>query len=314
LPEPDQIARRKAVWAALAIIYVVWGSTYLGIKLTSATLPPLFAASARFLIAGTILGFMAATVGRLDGRLPSRRQWLNAAISGALLMGGGNAGVVFAVQRIDTGMTALIVSLSPLVIGLFLLLFFRDRLPGRAWVGLALGVGGLALLIQPRGGPLDPIGVACALASVVLWAGGSVLASRTDMPKRWMLGSAAQMIAGGLVIGLESLASGELSRFHLEKVSWLSVAALAYLIVFGSVVAFSAFSWLLRVVPVSLAATAAYVNPVVAVILGAVVLGERITLREAIAGAVIIAAVVLIVTASTGGQRAPAAKVPPEPG
>lgn len=298
----------------MAIIYVVWGSTYLGIKLMTETLPPLLSASARFLVASTILGLLALAFGQLGREPPSRRQWLNAALSGILLMGGGNAGVVFAVQRIETGITALIVSLSPLLIGLYLLLFFRDPLPWRAWIGLALGVGGLALLVQPRGGTLDPLGVAGAIASVILWAAGSVVASRTDMPKRWMLGSAAQMVAGGVVMGLEGLVGGELSRFQPGQVKWQSVAAFVYLIVFGSIVAFSAFSWLLRVVHVSLVATAAYVNPVVAVILGALVLGERITAREALAGAVIIGAVVLIVSARAGGQAEAAVKVPPEPG
>ena len=229
-------------------------------------------------------------------------------------MGGGNAAVVFAEQRIDTGVTALIVSLAPLLIGVYLLVFFREPLPWRAWIGLALGFAGLALLIQPGAQHLDPVGVAGGIVSVILWAAGSVVASRTDMPARPMLGSAAQMVAGGVVIGIEGLASGELSRFQPGAVKWQSVAALAYLIVFGSIVAFSAFSWLLRVVHVSVVATAAYVNPVVAVVLGTLVLGERISAREAVAGAVILGAVVLIVTARAAGPVARGVPVPPEPG
>ena len=296
----------------MAIIYVVWGSTYLGIKLTLETLPPLLSASVRFIVAGSILGLLAVAAGQFRSHRPTLRQWRNAALSGILLMAGGNAGVVFAEQRIETGVTALIVSISPLLIGLYLLLFFRDPLPWRAWIGLALGLAGLALLVQPGGGHLNLLGVAAALASVILWAAGSVVASRSAMPERPMLGSAAQMVAGGLVLALEGLIAGEPGRFHPDHVKWQSLAALAYLIVFGSLVAFSAFSWLLRVVHVSLVATSAYVNPVVAVLLGALVLGEKITIREALAGVVIVGAVVLIVTARAG--REAAVEVPPDPG
>lgn len=310
----EKVPARRLIWAAMAIVYVLWGSTYLGIKLVTESLPPLLSGSARFVVAGAILGLVALATGQLRSDPPSRRQWRNAAISGALLMGGGNAGVVLAEQRIDTGVTALIVSLAPLLIAVYLLLLFHDPLPWRAWLGLVLGLGGLALLIQTGGGLSDPLGLAAGVASVTLWSAGSVVASRTAMPARPMLGSAAQMVCGGLVMAVEGILFGEPWRFHPDQVRWQSVAALAYLIVFGSLIAFSAFAWLLRVVHVSLVATSAYVNPVVAVLLGVAVLGERISFREALAGAVILAAVILIVTARSGTAPAPATEVPPDPG
>lgn len=313
---PDSKPDRRLVWAALAAIYILWGSTYLGIKVVNGSLPPILSGSVRFALAALILGGGAAAAGELRHGFPSRRQILNAAASGALLFGGGNAGVVLAEQRLDSGLVALLVSISPLLIGLYLLVGFREPLGWIKWVGLVVGLAGLLLLMRTAGGNLlDPFGLAMALASPITWSAGSVWASRADLPHGALVGSSVQLLSGSVVMAVEGVAIGEPWRYDLHHATWGSLIGLAYLVIFGSVVAFTAFSFLLRAVHVSLVATSAYVNPLVAVILGALLAGEHVTSREVVGGAVILVAVALIVSGDflRRVERADA-PIPPDPG
>jgi drug/metabolite transporter (DMT)-like permease len=291
------------VWIALAIVYVVWGSTYLAIRVAIDTMPPLLMGSVRFLVAGALLYAWGVRRGDRDGDRPGAMQWRAAAIVGAALFLGGNGGVVLAERTIASGIAALIVALTPLWMTFFAWLVFGERVSALAMVGLPLGFVGLVLLVGPSAGTtVDPWGaLLCALGSIA-WSAGSLYARRAPLPARAAVSTGMQMITGGVWLGLASLAAGELGRLHVDQISAASFGALVYLVVAGSLVAFSAYAWLIRTAPVPLVATYAYVNPVVAVALGWLVLAEPITPRMLAAGAVIVVAVVLIAS----GRRAPA--------
>src|SRR4029450_689941 len=226
-------------------------------------------------------------------------QWRATAIVGAALLFGGNGGVVWAEQRIASGVAALLVAVLPLWIALFDRVIFGHQLSRRTLIGLVLGLAGLALLVGPAmGDPIDPLGaLVCTLASMS-WAAGSLYARTAPLPHRPLVATGMQMVAGGALLLLVGLARGELGAVHPASISTASLLALAYLIVFGSLLAFSGYAWLLRSAPLTLVATYAYVNPGVAVLLGWTILGEPITLRMLVAGAVIVSAVVLIAGAA----------------
>lgn len=292
-------ARPALVWAALGIVYVVWGSTYFAIRVAIDTLPPFLMAAARFLIAGGLLLAVAAWRG---ARTPDRSadrvgwaQWRAALIVGAALLGGGNGGVVWAEQRIPSGVAALLVATVALWFALLDRVFYGKRLARQAGIGLGLGLAGLALLVGPAGqGEIDSLGaLACTLASLS-WAAGSLYARGAPLPHRPIVATGMQMAAGGLVLLVLAVASGELAALRPAAFSTASLLALAYLVVFGSLVAFSAYVWLLRAAPVALVATYAYVNPVVAVLLGWALLSEPVTARMLVAGGIIVVAVALI--------------------
>jgi drug/metabolite transporter (DMT)-like permease len=295
-------APTAAVWTALAAIYLIWGATYLGMEIAIETLPPFLMASLRFLIAGAIL----FAVFRPRER-PTRRHWVSAAVIGAFLLVSGNAMVAVAQQRIDTGVAALIVATIPLWFALFDFLQGR-RLRPQALLGVAIGFVGIALLIRP-GGDIDLVGAFICLLAPVSWAIGSLYARSAPLPSNLLLGSGMEMIAGGLLLAVVGFASGE--RFDVADVSGRSWIALGFLVVFGSIVAYSSYVWLLTVAPTELVGTYAYVNPVIAVGLGAVFLDEVITAWVLFAGAAIVASVVLIVRAQTA--REPALKAVAEP-
>jgi drug/metabolite transporter (DMT)-like permease len=280
-----------AVWAALAAIYLIWGGTYLGMEIAIETLPPFLMASLRFLIAGAIL----YAVFRPRER-PTRRQWLSAAVVGAFLLVGGNAMVAVAQQRIDTGVAALIVATIPLWLALFDFAASGRRLAGQALLGVVVGFAGIAVLIRP-GGDIDLFGAFICLLAPMSWAIGSLYARGATLPGSLLLGSGMQMLAGGALLALVGFGSGE--RIDVGAVSGRSWLALAGLILLGSIVAYSCYVWLLTVAPVELVGTYAYVNPVIAVVLGALFLGEAITAWVLLAGAAIVASVVLIVRAQT---------------
>lgn len=282
---------------ALLTVYLIWGSTYLGIAIAIETMPPFFMAAARFIAAGLLLFAWARAREGAAFRLPTRRQWRDALVVGGLLFGVGNALVGWGEQTVASGIAALLIALVAVWLAAFSRLLHGDRLPGIVALGIAVGIGGVALLVWPVGGAaqLDPAGVAALIVAPMGWAIGSIYSARqADLPASPLVATAAQMLAGGVVVAAESAATGELARLG-APISTESVVALAYLLVFGSLVAFSAYAWLLRNAPLPLVGTYAFVNPVVAVALGAIVLAEPITPRMLAAAAVIVAGVALVI-------------------
>jgi drug/metabolite transporter (DMT)-like permease len=289
---------RARVAGALAVVYVVWGSTYVGIAVAIETLPPLLMTAVRFLTAGAILYLVASRFGDTDGDRPGRREWVAAALTGVPLFLVGNGGVVWAQQTVASGVAALLIATVPLWIAALDRVVYGRRLGTQAILGLVLGFGGLALLVVARGpGGTSPVGAGILVLAALGWATGSLLSRDAPLPRRLLVAAAMQMLAGGIVLAIVGVVAGELSDLRLHAFSGRSVLAFGYLIVFGSIVAFSAYAWLLRSTRTSLVATYAYVNPVVAVVLGWAVLGEAITARTLLAGAIIVAAVALIVSA-----------------
>jgi drug/metabolite transporter (DMT)-like permease len=297
-------------------LYLVWGSTYLGIAIAVATIPPFLMAGTRFLVAGSVLlAWSVAREGRTF-RAPTRREVRDAAIVGTLLVGGGMGLVAVGEQTVPSGITALLIALMPAWVAVLGRVFLGERLPRLAVVGIVVGFVGIAILVGPTAmgatGALDPLGLALIMLSPVAWASGSLFAShRASLPRQALVNTGLQMACGGLVLATMGAVSGEFGRFQPAAVSSSSFAALAYLTVVGSLVAYTTYGWLLRFAPLPLVSTYAYVNPVVAVILGAVILGEAIDPRTVVAGAVIVAAVALIVTARGRMARPRAAVRPP---
>jgi drug/metabolite transporter (DMT)-like permease len=300
-------ARRSpaAVALALATIYLVWGSTYLAIRVTDRTMPPFLMSSVRFLIAGVALYVFAAR-GRAR---PSWQEWRAAAIVGAALLLVGNGGVAWAETRLESGLAALIVAIIPLWVALMDRLFFGRRLSTTAVVGLIVGFAGVALLVRPGGGG-DVVAMLVLVATTSAWAGGSLYARGATLPESPLLAAAMQMLAASLFLGVFGLATGEASGIHADSFATKPVIAFVYLVLVGSLIAFSAYAWLLKNVRISIVSTYAFVNPVVAVALGTMFLNEPIGWTTIVAGAAIVVAVVLIVTARAPAQRAVAGAAP----
>ena len=296
-----------AVVLALATVYLVWGSTYLAIRVTDRTMPPFLMSSVRFLIAGTVLYAFAAR-GRAR---PTLREWRAAAIVGAALLLVGNGGVAWAETRLESGLAALIVAIIPLWVALMDRIFFGRRLSASALVGLVVGFGGVALLLQPGGGA-DLFAALVLVVTTSAWAGGSLYARGAPLPESPLLAAAMQMLTAGIFLGVTGLVAGEAGRVNADSFSAKPVIAFVYLVIFGSLVAFSAYAWLLKNVRISTVSTYAFVNPVVAVALGTLFLSEPIGWTTVAAGASIVVAVVLIVTARTPAPK-PATEQLPEP-
>ena len=296
------MARHKTsvgfVAAALAVVYVVWGSTYLGIALAIRTMPPLLMGSLRFLLAGAILYAWSRRSPTYER--PTRRHWRSAAVIGFLLLLIGNGGVIVGEKTVPTGISALLIAAVPLWLALLDRVVFGRRLSAVGTAGIVVGFAGVALLVGTPGGALDAGGVIALLVGPIGWASGSLYARGAPLPRNALQGAAMEMLCGGVMFGIAGLATGEEGRVHPGAVSLESALAVAYLVVFGSLVAFSAYVWLLRAAPTPLVGTYAFVNPVVAVALGAGFLGEPVGLRTLAAGAVVVAAVALIVV---GGSR-----------
>ncbi|HKP18059.1 MAG TPA: EamA family transporter [Gaiellaceae bacterium] len=290
-------APRARIWAALALVYVVWGSTYLGIDLAVRTIPPFPMAAARFLVAGALLYLWAARRPDPSDR-PTARHWLSAFLIAGPMLAVGNTAVGWAeAGDVDTGTASLIIASVPLWMALLDRVFYARRLARTIVLGLAVGFGGVALLAAP-GGSGGAGGRAIVLVfSSLAWAVGSLYSRQAPLPRRPLVGVAMQMLAGGLILVVVSAVSGEFGEVHPASISLESWLGLAYLVGAGSLVAFTAYMWLLRTVPTSLVATYAYVNPVVAVLLGTLLLGEPLTWRTLLAGLIIVASVALIVRA-----------------
>ena len=300
---PPQIrpAPGWAVAVALGTVYLVWGSTYLGIAVMIQTLPPLVAAGVRYGTAGLLLLVAVAAWrrARRQSAEPTRAVHLRtAAIVGTLLLLGGNGGVVLAEQRIPSGVAALIIGTIPIWMALLEAVLNR-RTPGRLTVaGVAAGTVGVAILVVPLQGmtALDPLGVGLCAMAAISWAIGSVYAQRAPLPRNPFQTSGLQMVAGGAALLAVGSFRGELTGVDPSTFSTASLLAVAYLIGIGSIVAFSAYAWLLGHAPTSLISTYAYVNPVVAVVLGTAFLGETITPRTLFAFGIILVAVVAMVS------------------
>jgi drug/metabolite transporter (DMT)-like permease len=300
-------ARRSpaAVALALATVYLVWGSTYLAIRVTDRTMPPLLMSSVRFLIAGTAL-YVFASRGRAR---PTLREWGAAAIVGAALLLVGNGGVAWAETRLESGLAALIVAIIPLWVAVMDRVFFGRRLSRTAVVGLVIGFAGVALLVRPGGGG-DAFAALALVVTTSAWAGGSLYARGATLPESPLLAAAMQMLTASVFLAVAGVAMGEASDVHASSFATKPVIAFAYLVVVGSLIAFSAYAWLLKNVRISTVSTYAFVNPVVAVALGTVFLAEPIGWTTVIAGAAIVVAVVLIVTARPPKPRAVPAQAP----
>jgi drug/metabolite transporter (DMT)-like permease len=300
---PARSPSRLTLAVAFAAIYLIWGSTYLAIRIAIEDIPPLLMAALRYLAAGILLGVWAWQ----DLRALRARDVVMALITGGLLFLGGNGGVSWAEQRVDSGPTALMIALVPLWITVFEAARPGGERPNaRGVLGIALGLVGLILLVGPRqfagSRRLDPVGAAALVMSSVTWAAGSIVTRQTSIHSR-TLASALPMFTGGLWLLAVGLVLGEGPRLHLESVSARSWLALAYLIVFGAIIGFSAYSWLLRVTTPARAATYAYVNPVVAVLLGWAFGGEPISARTIVASIVIVTAVVLVTGARSSAPH-----------
>ncbi len=291
-----------AVAVALLLVYVVWGSTYLGIAIMIETLPPLLAAGFRYTTAGLLmLGALVAHARRRNAEpleRPTAAHWRSAFIVGTLLLLGGNGGVVLAELYIPSGVAAVLIATMPIWLALFDALLTRRR-PSRLVVGgLIAGIVGVGILLAPLEelDRINPIGIGLIVIAEISWAAGSIYARRAPLPRSALLGTGLEMLAGGLVLAAAGGLLGEVGRTNVETFSVRSLVAVAYLIVFGSLVAFTAYTWLLANVPVSTVGTYAYVNPIVAVALGAIILREPVTLRTLLASAIIIGAVVAMVS------------------
>jgi drug/metabolite transporter (DMT)-like permease len=292
--------------AALGVVYVVWGSTYLAIAVADRSLPPLLMLAVRFGLAGGILYAWSGWRGDVRAARPGRREWIAAAVVGGLLLFVDTGGVAWAEQRVASGLTALLVASVPLFIALLDRTFFGIRLSVGAVAGIAVGLLGVALLVGPST-HIDPVGAAVILVAAFAWAAGSAYARVAPLPRAPFLSAAMQMLCAGALLAVGGAASGELGRVHPSAISAASIAAFAFLVVFGSIVAFTAYGWLLRSgAPSVLVSTYAYVNPAVAVLLGWALAGEHVGGRELAAGGVILSSVVMLLLA-----RAPRAAAEP---
>ena len=288
---------------ALATVYFVWGSTYLAIRVMVETIPPLLGAGVRFLLPGlTLLAILAWRSGR-DRVKRAARELLAAAVVGALLLLGGNGLVTVAEQEAPSGLAALIIAAVPLFVILFRLAT-RERVPAATLAGVALGFFGVALLVLPSDRPDDAAlwSVLTLVAAAAAWAAGSFLSPRLPLPGDVFVSTAYSMVLGGAALLLVGCLAGELADLDADAVSVRSWVSLAYLIVAGSLLAFTAYVWLLQNAPISTVATYAFVNPVIAVVLGWAVLAEELTPAMLLGAGAIVVSVAFVVRRE--GRRA----------
>jgi drug/metabolite transporter (DMT)-like permease len=313
--------QQTKVWLALWTVYIVWGSTYLGIRVAvhpshGAGLPPLLLAGVRFAFAGLLVLAIAVRRPAADG-LPDPlgpRQWLASAIVGTALVLGGNGLVSIAEKHVASGTAAVVVATVPIWSAVLGMLVGLERVSLRHGLGLFLGFVGVAALVGGTGkGHTAASGVLTLVAASLSWAAGSVWSRRAPLPRRPLVMTGMQMLSGGLASTVVALSIGEPGQLHLGDVSGQAWLAIAYLVTFGSVFAYTAYVWLLANAPLSRATSYAYVNPLVAVLLGVVLLHETFGARSAMATAAIVVGVALIVVPSRRARSAVAAATVPEP-
>jgi drug/metabolite transporter (DMT)-like permease len=286
------VSRRAKVWIALWTVYIIWGSTYLGIELAGETMPGLFAAGVRFTLAGLLmLGFIAWRRGARALRA-TRAELLAAAVVG-LLLPGANSLLFITEQEVPIGLTSLIIASIPLWV-LLLQLAARERPDLVSSLGLIVGFGGIVLLVKPGGGSGSLGYLLLTVAAAFMWALGSFLAPRIPVPRDALVATGYEMLAGGLVLLVVGTAAASPSELDPSSWSARSVLGLVYLITFGSIVGYSAYSWLLANAPLGQVSTYAYVNPVVAIALGVIVLDESLTLRIVVGALLILVSVAIV--------------------
>ena len=300
---------KTKIWIALLAVYIVWGLTYLAIRFAVQTIPPFMSAGLRFLVSGAILLIWRRAAG---DALPTPRQWRATAIVGILMLLGGNSVVSLAEQRIASGIAALLIGTAPL----WLVLLDGLRRGGTkpnllSILGLVIGFGGIFLLIGPaellNGVPeFDMFGIGAVMLASFLWSLGSIYSKSADLPSSSLMATGAEMLTASIAILAVSGLTGEWSKFHFSAVARNSWLGLAYLIVFGSLVGFVSYGWLLKNAPISLVATYAYVNPLIAVFMGAWLANEVLNARILTAAFIIIGSVILI-------NRSKPKKVNPKP-
>ncbi len=288
---------KTKIWIALVALYIVWGSTYLAIRFAVETIPPFLSAGIRFLVSGLVILIWQRMVGT---PMPTRRQWISTFIIGNLLLLGGNGLVSWAEQTIPSGIAALVIGSIPM----FLVVMEAFR-PGGArpgWqtiLGLLIGFAGIFILVGPSeitggGMDLDPLGVTALLTACLLWALGSVYSKHADLPKATLMSTGAQMLMGSIGLFVVSVAGGELTRWDPSGVTAKSALGVVYLILVGSLIGFVSYGWLLQNAPISLVATYAYVNPIVAVLLGNWLAAEPLEPHIWLAAAIIVGSVMFI--------------------
>ncbi len=303
------------IWTALGIVYIVWGSTYFAIKVSVETMPPLLSAGLRFTVAGALLGSILA-MRQTSLRVPWREARAAAGL-GVILLACGVGVVTLAETRIDSSVAAMIAGSVPLQVIIWRTLA-REHVATTTKLSAVVGIIGLVLIIGPAGlsGGSTAIGLALMLGASIAWSGGSFGSRRIRLPKNVFVATVYEMIGGGLVLVVVSVALGEGSDLSVGAISAASFAAWAYLAVFGSLVAFTAYAWLLHHAPISQVVTHQYVNPVVAIVLGSVLLGEAHDLATVIGALIVIGAVVATIhsesrqTSSAGATAADAAVAP----
>ncbi len=297
---------KTRAWIALIAVYIVWGSTYLAIRFAIETIPPFISAGLRFLISGALLyGWR-----RLAGDpAPKKIEWRSATIVGLLLLLGGNGMLVWAEQRIPSGIASLFIATVPL----WMVLIDSLR-PGGShaswmtWLGVLVGFAGIVLLANPwqahsASPALDPIGILVLLVAAISWSIGSLYSRNAPLPDSPILGTGMEMLAGSAGLFIFGTLVGEWSQFNITAVSLRSIGGLTYLIFFGSGIGFVAYTWLLRNAPTTIVSTYAYVNPVVAILLGSFIANEPLERLELISAIIIISGVILITTGKSLAQR-----------
>ena len=300
-PAASKRAPTWQVWTALATIYVVWGTTYLAIRVVVDTVPALLSASFRFLVAGTAYYLWLRIRHGKEAVRVTPKQALSSAIVGVFLLLGGNGLVTIAEETVASSLAALMIASVPLWVVLMRRMV-GEKISTSTLIGVAIGFVGVAWLVLPGGRPEEAttVGIVLLVLAPMFWATGSFLAGRIEMPADPFVSTALQMLFGGLATGLVGVGRGELASVDFAAFSTSSLVALGYLIVFGSLVAFTAYVWALQNIPVSKVATYAFVNPVIAIALGWLILSEEMTASMLGAAAIIIASVAMIVRNETG--------------
>jgi drug/metabolite transporter (DMT)-like permease len=290
-----RLGMRWKVAVAFFCVYVFWGMTYLAMRVAVVEIPPHLMAGVRFLVAGTVLYAWARYRGDSP---PTRQQWYAAAMVGAFLLLGGNASVAWAEQRVPSGLAAVLIGVVPIwMVGME---WARggSRPRKRVVAGLLLGILGVALLVSPRIGvkttEVDLFGAAILVLASASWAWGSVVSKSAPLPRSPFLATSMEMIAGGVLLLVVAAAAGQFRGFSLTEISLEAAASWLYLVIFGSLIAFTAYIWLLGVTSIAKAGTYAYVNPIVAVFLGWAILHEPVSLKTLLATLIILVGVAVV--------------------
>lgn len=294
-PRPSLRHHGVRVVVAMAVVYLLWGSTYIAMEVSLRSIPPMLLMTIRFAIAGGVLYAWAIRRGDRRNDRPTLRQWAHTTMTGGVMLVGGTGLIGFAMVTLGAGTAALLSATVPVWFALFARLAFRDRLPVMAWVGLLLGLVGVGVIVDPAGGHLG--GMVLAILGAMAWAGGSLRSRVAPAPARPLVAASMEMLGASVLFLVLAIALGEPAAMDLAQLDLAAVAGLAYLTTAGSLVAFTAYRWLLSNASTSLVGTHAYVNPVVAVLLAWLLLGERLEGRALVAAAIILVSVMLVVRA-----------------